>query len=74
MIVDLERNDLGKISKPGTAKVEEIFALEEYPSVYHLISTITGELRVDVELKDVINAVFPGVYYRDPKNQSYGNN
>jgi para-aminobenzoate synthetase component 1 len=60
MIVDLERNDLGKISKPGTVKVEEIFALEEYPSVYHLVSTITGELRVDVELKDVINAVFPG--------------
>lgn len=60
MIVDLERNDLGKISKPGSVVVEEIFALEEYPSVYHLVSTISGELKHDTELKDIIKAVFPG--------------
>lgn len=60
MIVDLERNDLGKVSVPGSVTVEEIFALEEYPAVFHLVSTISAQMREDVQLDDLIKAVFPG--------------
>ena len=60
MIVDLERNDLGKISVPGSVKVDEIFALEEYPAVFHLVSNISAQVREDVQLDDLIKSVFPG--------------
>ena len=60
MIVDLERNDLGKISVPGSVKVDEIFALEEYPAVFHLVSNISAQVREGVQLYDLIKAVFPG--------------
>ena len=60
MIVDLERNDLGKVSKAGTVKVPELFYLEEYATVHHLVSTVTGEMRDDVEAIDVIQSAFPG--------------
>lgn len=60
MIVDLERNDLGKISKPGTVKVPELYKLEEYETVFHLVSTVTGELRDNVDPIDCITATFPG--------------
>ncbi len=60
MIVDVARNDLGRISKIGTVKVEKLFSLEKYPTVYHLASTITGELREDVKFADIIKATFPG--------------
>ncbi|GAB1402322.1 aminodeoxychorismate synthase component I [Elusimicrobiota bacterium] len=60
MIVDVARNDLGRISKIGTVKVEKLFSLEKYPTVYHLVSTVTGELREDVKFADIIKATFPG--------------
>ncbi|WIF94157.1 aminodeoxychorismate synthase component I [Caminicella sporogenes] len=60
MIVDLERNDLGKISKTGTVKVTELFHLEEYATVYHLVSTIIGEMKKDSDIIDVLKATFPG--------------
>jgi para-aminobenzoate synthetase component 1 len=60
MIVDLERNDLGKVSKAGTVKVPELFYLEEYATVHHLVSTVTGEMRDDAEAIDVIQSAFPG--------------
>jgi len=60
MIVDVARNDLGRISKMGTVKVEELVSLEQYPTVYHLVSTITGELREVVKFSDIIKATFPG--------------
>jgi para-aminobenzoate synthetase component 1 len=60
MIVDVARNDLGRISKIGTVKVETLFSLEEYPTVYHLVATVTGELREDVKFADIIKATFPG--------------
>ncbi|AOT72595.1 aminodeoxychorismate synthase component I [Geosporobacter ferrireducens] len=60
MIVDLERNDLGRVSKTGTVKVTELFHLEEYATVYHLVSTIVGEMKEDCDVVDCIKATFPG--------------
>ncbi|MEW9124263.1 MAG: aminodeoxychorismate synthase component I [Thermotaleaceae bacterium] len=60
MIVDLERNDLGRVSKPGTVRVTELFHLEEYATVYHLVSTIVGEMKEDCDVVDCIRATFPG--------------
>lgn len=60
MIVDLERNDLGRVSKTGTVKVTELFHLEEYSTVYHLVSTVVGEMKEDYDIIDTITATFPG--------------
>lgn len=60
MIVDLERNDLGRVAKTGTVKVTELFHLEEYATVYHLVSTIVAELREDCDAIDCVKATFPG--------------
>jgi len=60
MIVDLERNDLGKVSKTGTVKVTELFHLETYPTVSHLVSTVVGELKDDCNVIDCIKSTFPG--------------
>jgi len=60
MIVDLERNDLGRISRTGTVKVPELYKLETYETVFHLVSTVTGELKDDVDAIDAIKASFPG--------------
>lgn len=60
MIVDLERNDLSKVCKPCSVKVEGLFDLEVYATVYHLVATVRGELREDVSAVDCIKACFPG--------------
>lgn len=60
MIVDLERNDLGKIAKTGTVKVTELFHLEEYATVYHLVSTVKAEVDEKYDVVDCIKATFPG--------------
>lgn len=60
MIVDLERNDLGRVCFPGTVKVPELFALEAYATVYHLVSTVTGVLPEDKDITDLLYATFPG--------------
>ena len=60
MIVDLERNDLGRICEFGTVKVEELFRLETYATVFHLVSTIVGKIKPDHGFKEVIKATFPG--------------
>jgi len=60
MIVDLERNDLGRVAELGTVKVVELCALEPFPTVFHLTSTIEGVLREGVSRVDLLRATFPG--------------
>ncbi len=60
MIVDLERNDLGRISKTGSVKVPELFAVEQYANVSHLVATVQGILDNGVSIFDAIKATFPG--------------
>jgi len=60
MLIDLERNDLGRLCKPGSVKVDELMALETYTHVHHLVSEVTGHVRADIDPVDVIKAVFPG--------------
>ncbi len=60
MIVDLERNDLGRVCETGTVRVTEPRQIEQHPTVYHGVATIEGTLREDVTLVDVLRATFPG--------------
>ena len=60
MLIDLERNDLGRICEPGTVAVDEMLALEHYASVHHLVSNIRGRLRAGTTPSDVLRASFPG--------------
>jgi para-aminobenzoate synthetase component 1 len=60
MIVDLERNDLGRVCQYGTVKVTELAILETFPTVFHLTSTVIGKLRTDKNRIDLLKASFPG--------------
>ncbi|WP_202915216.1 anthranilate synthase component I family protein [Paenibacillus paridis] len=60
MLVDLERNDLGRISEYGTVKVEELMVIEQYSHVMHLVSQVEGQLASGKDAYDVIAATFPG--------------
>lgn len=60
MIVDLERNDLGRICKPGTIEVPDLFSLHSFERVHHLEATIRGELREGITPVQYIRATFPG--------------
>ncbi|MGA9032128.1 MAG: aminodeoxychorismate synthase component I [Sulfuricaulis sp.] len=60
MLIDLERNDLGRVCRTGSIQVKEFMALESYRHVHHIVSEVNGELRDDVTPAQVIRAVFPG--------------
>ena len=59
MIVDLMRNDLSRVCAPGSVKTPDLFALESYANVHHLVSTVTGQLRADQTVFDLLQASFP---------------
>jgi len=60
MIVDLERNDLGRVCRFGTVRVTELAILEEYPTVYHLTSTVVGQLKEGKGRIELLKATLPG--------------
>jgi aminodeoxychorismate synthase component I len=60
MIVDLLRNDLGRVCQPGTVRVESAADIEKHPTVWHLVATITGRLNSNASRVDLLRAAFPG--------------
>jgi len=60
MLIDLERNDLGRVCETGTVEVDELMVVESYEHVHHIVSNVRGRLRDEVTPVDVIRAVFPG--------------
>ncbi|MGD0785728.1 MAG: anthranilate synthase component I family protein [Sedimentisphaerales bacterium] len=60
MIIDLERNDLGRICRPGTIRVCERRGIEAFATVYHAVSTIQGRLKEEIDFVDCLKAIFPG--------------
>ncbi len=60
MLIDLERNDLGRVCVTGSVEVSELMVVESYEHVHHIVSNVRGRLRQDVTPVDVIRAVFPG--------------
>jgi para-aminobenzoate synthetase component 1 len=59
MIVDLARNDLGRVAEYGTVEVEQLCALESHPGVHHLVSSVAARVRPDVSVADIVRATFP---------------
>ena len=60
MLIDLERNDLGRVCVPGSVEVSELMALESYAHVHHIVSNVRGRLRPGVGPGEALRAVFPG--------------
>ncbi|MBN8726812.1 MAG: aminodeoxychorismate synthase component I [Xanthomonadales bacterium] len=60
MLIDLERNDLGRVCVPGSVRVDELMATESYAHVHHIVSNVSGHLREEVTPGEVIAALFPG--------------
>jgi len=71
MIVDLMRNDLARVSRPGSVQVETLFEVEHHPTVHHLVSTVTGEAKTAVGPAELLEATFPpGSITGAPKHQA----
>lgn len=60
MLVDLERNDMGRVCRYGSVEVNELMVIEEYSHVFHIVSNVRGELAAEKNVFDLIQATFPG--------------
>ena len=60
MIVDMERNDLSRVCKPGTVKISKLKYVEEYKDLYHYITEISGRINSKKSIKDIVKAMMPG--------------
>jgi 4-amino-4-deoxychorismate synthase (2-amino-4-deoxychorismate-forming) component I len=60
MLLDMERNDLGRLAEPGSVKVDELMVVESYTHVHHIVSNVCARLRTEISPAQVIRAVFPG--------------
>ncbi|WP_154223279.1 chorismate-binding protein [Marinicella rhabdoformis] len=60
MLIDLERNDIGRVSKKGTVHVDELMVIESYPTVHHIVSNVVGQLIPGATVVDVLRSLFPG--------------
>ena len=60
MLVDLERNDLGRVCKPGSVEVNERMVIEQYATVQHIVSNVRGMLEPGSDVVDLFKAMFPG--------------
>ena len=60
MLIDLERNDLGRVCEPGSVEVDELMTVESYAHVHHIVSNVRGRLRADATPGEAIRATFPG--------------
>ena len=60
MLIDLERNDLGRVCVPGSVEVDELMTVESYAHVHHIVSNVRGRLRAEATPGEIIRAVFPG--------------
>lgn len=71
MIVDLMRNDLARVSQPGSVRVETLFEIENHPTVHHLVSTVTAQADLGIGPADLLEATFPpGSITGAPKHQA----
>lgn len=71
MIVDLMRNDLARVAEPGTVTVDRLFEVESYPTVHHLVSTVSATAREGAGVADLLEATFPpGSITGAPKHQA----
>jgi anthranilate synthase component I len=59
MLVDLGRNDVGRVCKPGTVRVDDLMSIERYSHIMHIVSNVVGELREDYRPLDALRACFP---------------
>jgi para-aminobenzoate synthetase component 1 len=59
MIVDLLRNDLGRLARPGSVRADPLFSLEKYPSVWTMTSTVQAEIAPETSLAEILRALFP---------------
>jgi len=60
MLVDLERNDMGRVCQPGSANVTELMRLEQYSHVSHIVSNIEGKLKPNISIYELLKSLFPG--------------
>lgn len=73
MIVDLMRNDIGRVAVAGSVKVPELFVVEPFPAVHHLVSTITARLPEQLHASDLLRAAFWWLNNRGSESTGYGN-